>query len=284
VALGGQADSFEYCSLLLDGHEKWFSAQYLPDRDRQGNVTGLFILLTDITAFKVIEATLLERERQLESLSARLLQSQEEERRRIARELHDDFTQRLAALTIDLRTIQLVSPGSDSLSVSQPQRLGDVVEQLATDLQQMAHRLHPSILEHVGLEVAVREQLVEFAARTGISTEAMVRDLPNAVPLEQALCLYRVLQESLQNIRKHADAKNVLVRLLKIGRGVGLCVHDDGRGFEQAQRITNRHSLGLTSMEERVKLHQGTFRIRTQPGNGTEVHVWVPLEDVKREA
>jgi signal transduction histidine kinase len=220
----------------------------------------------------------------LESLSARLLQSQEEERRRIARELHDDFTQRLAALTIDLRTIQLASPGSGSLSVSQPQRLGDVVEQLATDLQQMAHRLHPSILEHVGLEVAVREQLVEFAARTGISTEAMVRDLPNAVPLEQALCLYRVLQESLQNIRKHADAKNVLVRLLKIGRGVGLCVHDDGRGFEQAQCVTNRHSLGLRSMEERVKLHHGTFRIRTQPGNGTEVHVWVPLGDVKREA
>ena len=63
-----------------------------------------------------------------------------------------------------------------------------------------------------------------------------------------------------------------------------LCVHDDGRGFEQAQRVTNRHSLDLTSMEERVKLYQGTFRIRTQPGNGTEVHVWVPLEDVKREA
>ncbi|MEO5864779.1 MAG: PAS domain S-box protein [Nitrospiraceae bacterium] len=284
VALGGQAESFVYCLLLSDGHEKWFGAQYLPDRDQQGNIAGLFILLTDITAFKVIEEALRERERQLESLSARLLQSQEEERRRIARELHDDFTQRLAALTIDLRTVRLASPGSDSLSVSQLQRLGDVVEQLATDLQQMAHRLHPSILEHVGLEVAVREQLAEFAARTGISTEAMVRDLPNAVPLEQALCIYRVLQESLQNIRKHADAKNVLVRLLKIGHGVGLCVHDDGRGFEQAQRVTNRHSLGLTSMEERVKLYQGTFRIRTQPGNGTEVHVWVPLEDVKREA
>jgi PAS domain S-box-containing protein len=283
VAFKGEAVSFEYRLPVSGMHEHWFSAQYVPDLDEQGNVAGLFVLKADITPFKVTEAALRQREAQLESLSAQLLQAQEEERRRIAQELHDDFTQRLAALAIDLRTVQLEPSDSDPRGVSRLQQLGDSAERLAADLQQISHRLHPSILEDVGLEAAVKEHADEFSARTGLPTEVIVREVPRNVPLEQAICLYRVLQESLQNVRKYAHATTVLVRLLRTGGGLGLCVLDDGRGFENAQGAEGRRGLGLTSMEERVKRFHGTFRIKTKPGDGTEVHAWVPLDDGKSD-
>jgi|CXWL01.1.fsa_nt_gi PAS domain S-box-containing protein len=284
AALTGRPVSFEYRLPGTGEREQWLSAQYVPDLDGQGEVIGLFILLSDITALKQSQAALREHEVQLQDLSAKLIQAQEHEQQRIARELHDDFTQRLASLTLDFRMVcRELSADSESLGVMRLQQIGDAVERLAGDLQQMAHRLHPSILEHVGLEAAVREHSDEFAVRTGLTVDVMVRKVPRGVPPEQASCLYRVLQESLQNVRKHADATNVLVRLLRTGRGLGLCVHDDGQGFEQAQTGKGRKGLGLTSMKERVKMLNGTFRIRTNPGEGTEVHAWVPLEDVTYE-
>ena len=284
AALKGHTVSFEYSLPEMDASTHWFSAQYVPDFDGQGQVIGLFILLSDITALKQSEAALREHEAQLQDLNTKLMQAEEREQQRIARELHDDFTQRLAALTLDVRMVcRELSADSDPLGILRLQQIGDSTERLATDLQQMAHRLHPSILEHVGLEAAVREHSDEFAARTGLTVDVMVRKVPRDVPPGQASCLYRVLQESLQNVRKHANATNVLIRLLRTGRGLGLCVLDDGQGFEQAQSGVGQKGLGLTSMKERVKLLNGTIRIRTNPGEGTEVHAWVPLEDVKCE-
>lgn len=157
-------------------------------------------------------------------------------------------------------------------------QLHDRAKQLTTDVQRLSHQLHPSALDHLGLEESVREHVEEFAARTGLATEVVVRHLPPAIPVTQATCLYRVLQESLRNVRKHANATSVLIRLLTTARGVGLCVHDDGRGFEDAPETARRNGLGLTSMAERVGMLKGTFRVKTKPGDGTEVHAWVPLE------
>lgn len=234
---------------------------------------------------QVVERTAVLRRQQakLEGLTAKLITAQEEERRRIARELHDDITQRLAALAIDLQRLHAQLPTWDAGHTSRLEELGKSAEQLTTDLQHLAHQLHPSILEHVGLEAAIREHAEEFAARTGLKTEVIVRNMSVPVPIEQATCLYRVLQEGLQNVRKHANATSVLVRLLTTGGGIGLCVHDDGRGFEHDREISRPKGLGLTSMEERVRALQGTFRVKTKPGDGTELHAWVPLEDVKRE-
>jgi len=284
AAFGGDEVSFEYQLPLRDGREQWFSARYMPERDEQGRAVGLFILLADVTPLKRTEADLREKKQQLGDLSARLLQAQEEEQRRIAQELHDDVTQRLAALAIDVRMVQRDVSGAEPSIVSRLQQLGDAAERLATDIQGMAHRLHPSILEHVGLEAAAREQVEEFASRTGLKADIIVRQLPPAVPHEQGLCLYRVLQESLRNVQKHANATHTLVRLLGTRKGIGVCVHDDGRGFTETKGATNRKGLGLTSMEERVRALQGTFRLRTKPGEGTEIHAWVPLEDVKGES
>jgi signal transduction histidine kinase len=166
---------------------------------------------------------------------------------------------------------------------SQLKACGASAEQLTTDLQRMAHQLHPSVLEFGGLETAVREHVNDFAMRTGVSAEFITRNVPKHVPLDKATCLYRVLQEGLQNVQKHADATTVMVRLLQTGRGLGLCIHDDGRGIEQVEGAARRKGLGLTSMAERVEMVNGIFRIRTRLNDGTEIHAWVPLEDVKRE-
>jgi signal transduction histidine kinase len=241
-------------------------------------------LLADVTQLKRSETDLRDKERQLRDLTTRLLQAQEEERGRIAQELHDDFTQRLVSLAIDLRMVQQGVQGVAPSSGSQLQHLGDSAERLATDLQHVSHQLHPSILEHLGLEAAVREQVDEFTGRTGLKAELIVRDPPHAISRAQALCLYRVLQEGLNNVQKHAGATNVQVRFLGTGKGVGLCVHDDGRGIESLEGAARRKGLGLISMEERVRALQGTFRVRTRAGDGTEIHVWLPLEDITSES
>ena len=281
AALKGETVSFEYCLPVPGANERWLSARYVPDRDAAGTVMGLFVLLTDITSRKQSEAALREHEARLSDLSAMLLQTQENERRRIARELHDDVTQRLAAVAMELGFLIHCPPDAAGQRWKQLADLQTQVERLTEDLQQLAHELHPSILEHVGLEAAVREHVDEFTARTGLSVEVMMDDMPKSLPAGHATCLYRVLQESLQNVRKHAHATSVLIRLLRTGHGVGLCVHDDGRGFSPREAGKGVGGLGLTSMAERLGLVNGTFRIKTKPGDGTEVHAWVPIPNVK---
>ncbi|MBH0203874.1 MAG: PAS domain-containing protein [Nitrospira sp.] len=270
-ALKGQPVSFEYRLPVSGAGERWLAAQYVPDRDEHGLITGMFVLQTDITQQKLSEL-------QLRELSGRLLTVQEEERRRISRDLHDDVMQRMGALTLDLYGLASSTSSQDMEVSSQLKACGASAEQLTTDLQRMAHQLHPSVLEYVGLEVAMREHVHDFAARTGLSAEFIARDVPRNVPREHATCLYRVLQEGLQNVQKHANATTVLVRLLWTGQGLGLCVHDDGRGIEEIDGAVRRQGLGLSSMAERVGILNGTFRIRTKPGEGTEIHAWVPLE------
>ncbi len=282
-ALAGGSVSFEYELKLSGDGPHYLAGQYVPDRDEHGQVTGVFALITDITALKSSEALLRERETQLRELGARLLRAQEEERRRISMDLHDDVMQRMGALTLDLYSLVSSAASPDGELQSQLKACGASAEQLTTDLQRMAHQLHPSILEFAGLEVAAREHVHEFAARTGLSAELLTRNLPKGIPLDHATCLYRVLQEGLQNVQKHAAATTVLVRLLGTGRGVGLSVHDDGHGIEEVDGAARRKGLGLTSMAERVGMLNGTFRVRTKPGDGTEIHAWVPLGNVTSE-
>ena len=279
----GKGEEFEEVSQDADGLHTNIVVKF-PVRDGSGRVYAIGGIAIDITDRKKVERALQlsqtelrAQQAQLQELNAKLLTAQEQERKRIARDLHDDVTQRLAALTIDLQCMSVQASRSDASQFRPLKELGDQAEQLTTDLQRLAHQLHPSLLDHVGLEAAFREQVEEFAGRTGLTAELLVRNVPIPIPLEQATCLYRVLQESLQNVRKHAEATNVFVRLLKMNGGLSLCVYDDGRGFEPSQDATELKGLGLTSMAERVKALRGTFHVRSKAGNGTEVHAWVPL-------
>ena len=261
------------------GAEQWLHWEVRPWRVNDDQVGGIVIFTEDITQRKRDEEELHRQRARQEDLAAKLLMAQEAERRRLAQDLHDDITQRVAAVAIDLQSIRPVSPGSEASLVAHVHRSGKMAEQIATDLQHLAHQLHPSLLEHVGLEAAVQEHAEEFEGRTGLKTQVVVRNLPAVLSLVRATCLYRVLQESLQNVRKHAQATHVLVQLLGTKGGTGLCIHDDGRGFDYGRQTSNgRKGLGLISMEERVEALQGTFRVKTKPGDGTEVHVWVPMD------
>lgn len=288
AVLAGRQETFsaEYPCHSPD-EKRWFLLRVSPLMESQGVVLSHL----DISDRKRVEETLHVKQRELErsqakleELTAKLLIAQEIEWRRLAGELHDDITQRIATVAIDLQGIRSVAPGSEASLLAHVHQAGKMAEQITTDLQRLAHQLHPSLLDHVGLEAAVQEHVEEFEARTGLKTKVQVRNLPTAFSLDRATCLYRVLQESLQNVRKHANATYVVIRLLGSTRGVGLCVHDDGRGFDQDHQTSNgRKGIGLISMEERVGALQGTFRLKTKPGDGTELHAWVPLEDVKRE-
>ncbi|MBK8275222.1 MAG: PAS domain S-box protein [Nitrospira sp.] len=289
AVLAGKQEAFsaEYPCHSSD-EQRWFLFRVSPLVESQGVVLSH----QDISDRKRAEETLLVKQRELErsqteleELNAKLLMTQETERQRIARELHDDITQRIATVAIDLQGICSVTPGSEASLLAHIHQTGKMAEQITTDLQRLAYQLHPTLLEHSGLEAAVQEHVEEFEARTGLKTKVQIRNLPTALSLDRATCLYRVLQESLQNVRKHANATYVVVRILGSTRGVGFCIHDDGHGFDQAKRVSNgRKGLGLVSMKERVGALQGTFRIKTKPGDGIEIHAWVPLEDVRRDA
>ncbi len=269
----------EYRFLHHDGTYRWLHDESRLIRDPDGVPLEIVGFQIDITERKQAEDLLSQQQAKLEDLTAKLLIAQETERQRIARDLHDDITQRIAAVAIELQSIRQITPGAEASVVACVQRSGQMVEQIAMDLQHLARQLHPSLLEHVGLEAAVQEHAEEFEIRTGLRTVVVVRNPPAALSLDRATCLFRVLQESLQNVSKHANATNVLVQLLGTRQGVGLCVHDDGRGFDHLSQSTEKlKGLGLISMEERIEALKGTFRVKTKPGDGTELHAWIPLE------
>jgi PAS domain S-box-containing protein len=285
--LSGDVPPFELENRYItkSGRLVWVHKHASILRNHQGAPTHLLVLVTNITQRKRDEEELLWQRARLENLASRLLVAQDNECRRIARELHDDHMQRLAALALDLHHLSRSLPTPAAEAKATITQYARSVEQLTTDLQQFAHGLHPSILSHMGLEATLHEHVEEFERRTGLKTEVEVRNFPTNLSEEQAFCLFRVLQESLQNVCKHANASKARVRLLGTRYGVGLCVHDDGRGFEAAQESAGgRKGLGLISLRERLEALNGTFRLRTKPGDGTEVHAWIPLEQADASA
>ncbi|MCP9473449.1 MAG: PAS domain-containing protein [Nitrospira sp.] len=266
----------EYRIRRRDGRWIWVLDRGIALRDETGKAVRLVGSEKDITERKEAEETLRRHEARLEELTAKLLTAQEHERERIARELHDDVTQRLAALAVDLGSL-VRTCSSDPPLQARLRTAQETAGQLADDVHNFAYRLHPSLLEHLGLEVALRDHLDEFSRRTGLTVRYLKRGLSSQVPINIATCLYRVTQESLQNIQKHAEASTVIVRLIGTTRGIGVCIKDDGKGFVYKPEDVRSVGLGIISMEERIRLMKGTFRLRTQPGKGTEIHAWVPL-------
>lgn len=270
-----------------DGSLVPVSLTIFPVKTIEGQIIGCSAIVRDITERKKAEEVLRQKQHELEryharlqDLSTKLLRAQDQERQRIARELHDDMTQRLAALAVDVGSLEHMCRPK---SVLRPRlhALQEAAGQLADDIHNFAYRLHPPQLEHMGLEAAIHDHTDEFRRRSGLPTQFEVRAVPQVIPIDLATCLYRVMQESLQNILKHADASKIVVRLLGTRSGVGICIQDDGKGFVQEAAGVPARGLGLPSLEERVRLLNGQFRIRTGPGQGTEVHAWVPLADTQ---
>jgi signal transduction histidine kinase len=217
----------------------------------------------------------LEQERtanEIRDLAGRLINAQEDERRRIARELHDDFSQRLALLSVEM---DLAAAGKGGNGQAAEPRLNEIaarVNELSVDVHRMAYELHPAKLDQLGLATAARSFCREAALQSGLRIDFEAGDVPRDLPPDLALCFYRILQESLQNVVRHSETKEARVRLKTIHDRIQLTVEDAGRGFDVAQR-RREGGLGLSSMEERVRLVKGTLTVRSAPGQGTWIEV-----------
>ncbi|HEY7319789.1 MAG TPA: ATP-binding protein [Candidatus Binatia bacterium] len=213
-------------------------------------------------------------EREAASLAGRLITAHEDERRRLARDLHDDLTQRLARLAIDAGKIERSAPVSNHDETGRSMRAELV--RLSEDVHALSYRLHPSLLDDLGLVEALNAECDGFSRRESIPVEFKPRDVPRDVRPDTALCLFRVAQESLRNVARHAGASVVEVSLRKVDGGLEIAVRDNGTGFDPTQDRAG-HSLGLASMKERVHLLGGELDIDSAPGSGTTVIAWVGL-------
>jgi len=204
-----------------------------------------------------------------------LIEAQEQERARIGRELHDDIGQRLALLAAELQQLQedpLIVPESRS-SVGEVEKQ---ISEIASDIQLLSHELHSAKLQYLGIVGAVKGFCREFSAQQKVEIDFQTDALPALSP-DISLCLFRVLQEALQNSAKHSGARHFQVRLWRTADEIHLTVKDSGVGFDREQARMSQ-GLGLVSMEERLKLANGTLTIETQPKGGATIHARVPLE------
>jgi len=208
------------------------------------------------------------------ALSQRLLRAHEEERTRLARELHDDVTQRLARLAIDVAAVE--RQARDRAVRDGLQQVREGLARLSEDVHALSYRLHPSVLEDLGLVEALEAECARFSRQESVPAALEVDGLPEPVPIESALCLYRIAQEALRNVSRHARARSVAVTLRGADDGVQIAVRDDGTGFE-ATAPRHRRGLGLSSMRERAHLLGGELDVESVPGEGTTIVAWVPL-------
>ena len=244
---------------------EWFNTALTGDN---GAVIGIVSLVHDITERKLAEAA-------LANVSRRLIEAQEQERTRIARELHDDIGQRLALLAIELQQLH-----EDPPDLSQVRsRLGELHKQtseIANDIQTLSHELHSARLEYLGIVAAVRGFCQEFAEQQKVEIGFQSHDLPSPLSPNTSLCLFRVLQEALHNSAKHSGVRHFEVRLWGTSDEIHLTVKDSGAGFDREAAKTSQ-GLGLISMEERLRLVKGTLSIDSQPKRGTTIHARVPV-------
>jgi signal transduction histidine kinase len=262
-----------------DGSRVPVLANVVPLRDAEGSMIGAVSCLQDITERKQVEEKLQDSNDKLQLLSRRLVESQETERRHIARELHDEVGQTLTVAEMNLQAV-LQSPRAASLSRRVNESLR-AVERVLGQVRDLSLNLRPSILDDLGLQSALRWYTSRQASLTGLQVEFQADALEERLdPAIETAC-FRVAQEALTNIVRHASARKVAVEMRKQDGYLHLFVRDDGVGFDVAalrEQAVLGASLGLLSMEERATLTNGGLECKSAPGQGTEVHAWFPLK------
>jgi signal transduction histidine kinase len=225
-------------------------------------------IITDLTDRKRAEATRLE-------LMKRLMSAEDEERRRIARELHDETGQSLTAVLVGLRAIEDQAVTADVQTAAR--RLRKVAAQTVDDIGRLARGLHPAVLDDLGLLEAVRRYGNDWARSFSVGLDLRLpRTMPHPLPPLVQTTMYRILQEALTNVARHAHAQVVAVELKCEGTVLELVVRDDGVGFDVGTVRSEASGLGLHGMQERVALLGGSFEIESTPGRGTTVRARVP--------
>ena len=253
-----------------DAKFRWIFDLGVPRFDAEGSFAGYIGTCIDVTERKMAEEA-------LASLSGRLIEAQEEECRRIAREIHDDYNQRLAMLANELEDLAQII--GDSVAVAGPRlhKLWNAVSELGVDLHSLSHRLHSSTLETLGLVAGVRAFCEEFEDLQEIRVAFAHENVPRAIPADVSLCLFRIAQEGLRNVKRHSGASSAKVHLDFVRGKLHLSISDRGRGFDPA-RHSARDGIGIRSMEERLHSIGGQLEIHSRPMEGTTIDAWVPFE------
>ncbi len=272
----------EYRLQRFDGEYRWILDTGVPRFGPDGTFEGYIGSCIDVHDQKQVEEALRAKERSLRQtregfrrLAAKLLHAQEEERRRIAREMHDDWTQRLALLGIDFATLEK-NLGTPEKALPLLRTMREQLVGLAEDVHALSRQLHPSILDDLGLVEALRSECASFSRREGVAVVYRPEHVPATLPKDIALCVYRVAQEALRNLAKHAAVNEAWVTLVATGSELLLRVQDRGVGFDR-EGMHSQLGLGLSSMEERVRLVEAKLSVVSAPGHGTTVEVRAPL-------
>ncbi len=213
-------------------------------------------------------------DRALEDLAGRLIHAQEEERKRIGRELHDHVSQMLGVLTIKIDQLRAggeITPAISGALEDLHRKTSDITD----DVHRLSHRLHSSTLDYLGLVPALQKLVSEFSDRHGISIAFAHASMPLSLPSEVALCLFRVAEESLTNIAKHSQARSATIHVAGALDGIHLRIEDAGTGFDMAA-LESRAGLGFVSMQERLRVLHGTMHVDSVPSRGTRIDAWVP--------
>ena len=256
------------------GHKRWFQARIYPVKGERGEIRNVIMLYEDITELQWATED-------LQRLSVQLMHAQEVERKRISRELHDELGQALTAMRINLASLE--SSLSPTLSAANGDKLaetGRLVDEMLDHVRELSFTLRPTMLDELGLVPTLSWYTDRYAKRLGIEVEFEASSLEDRLPAEIETALYRVAQEALTNIARHAQAGHVRLRLARSGPRVVLTIQDDGVGFDADRRTAaNRRESGsgLIGMRERIEALGGALNLRTMPGRGTRLSVTVPV-------
>lgn len=264
--LSGSSDGFRLeCSHRSPSVRRWAMVHVLPLR-RQGG--GAVIIRSDTTRQRTAQ-------RQVRALSRLLIAAQERERTWIARELHDDVTQQLAAAALDLSILAAQIP-AESPAQDEAGRIAERLRKLCTHVHGLSRRMHPHALETLGLSQAIATECREFAQRTGIGMATEIQEIDRTLPAQTATAAFRIFQEALNNVEKHARATSVRVMLALTDEELTLRITDTGVGFNVSRP---RAGIGLSGMRERALAIGGRISISSAPGHGATVKLTRPLHN-----
>jgi len=262
--------SVELRVLRPDRTFRWLHGLGKGHYDKNGNPLYMVGVAFDVTERRESDQDRLE-------LSGRLINAQEQERRRLARELHDDFSQRLAILATDLEAVSEMielSPGKAKQRLCEMWKLAN---EIGTDLHLLSRRLHSSVLDALGLTTAIDAYCKEITKKHGIEIDLSQKTLPKSISSDINLCLFRIMQEGLRNVIKHSHASKVEVRLVRQNGTLCLTLSDNGNGFDCSKSYLSQ-GIGIQSMRERVRMLNGTFEMRSRLTAGTQIAVAIPFK------
>jgi len=258
-----------YRMVRADGSTIWVEETARGFFDEHGKMLRMVGMVADANERKLAEEA-------VSSVSKRVIEAEEQERSRIARELHEDIGQRLALLAIEIDQLRNDAPPQKGERRRRMDAVWRQTLEILSDVKASAHELHSPRLDYLGIAAVMRCFSREFGERKKVEIDFNNYSLPSFVDLDVSVCLFRVLQEALYNAVKHSGVKQFEVRLWGGSDEVHLTISDAGRGFD-LEAAMNQEGLGLVSMRERLKLLNGTFFIETQPQSGTTIHACVPL-------